>query len=197
MSKIRLTKSDAEIANMRLAGKHSGRALTDAMKQNWSTEKELHAFLDSMFRIRGCESEAYVPVIASGKNALSIHYTRNDAQIIENDMLLVDAGGSYGGYVADITRTWPSSGKFSDAQRDLYETMLKVQRTCVSLCTAQANLTLDDLHKVATRSLKEGLRNLGFDVTGDVSQLAENRKWSRLMPFRPWKYSSRIMLDIM
>jgi intermediate cleaving peptidase 55 len=67
MSSLRVTKSNAEIVNMRLAGRHSGRAMTDAMKQSWSTENELHAFLDSMFRIRGCESEAYVPVIAGGK----------------------------------------------------------------------------------------------------------------------------------
>jgi intermediate cleaving peptidase 55 len=76
---------------------------------------------------------------------------------------------SYGDYITDITRTWPASGKFTDAQKDLYETVLKVQRTCVSLCREDANLTLDDLHKVATRSLKDGLRDLGFDVTGDVN----------------------------
>ena len=74
----------------------------------------------------------------------------------------------YGGYITDITRTWPNSGKFTPAQRDLYEAVLSVQRSCVSLCRADSKLSLDDVHKVATRSLKDGLKDLGFDVSGGV-----------------------------
>ncbi|KAF2669850.1 putative metallopeptidase family M24 [Microthyrium microscopicum] len=171
MSEIRVLKSQAEVAVMRKAGQISGRVLTDAMRQPWETEKDLHAFLDYQFRIKGCDSEAYVPVVASGKNALGIHYVRNDEEINDGSMILTDAGGSYGGYITDITRTWPNSGKFTDLQRDLYETVLQVQRSCVALCREDANLSLDEIHNVATRSLKDGLKRLNFDVSGNAMDI--------------------------
>lgn len=67
--------------------------------------------------------------------------------------------------MADITRTWPVSGKFSTAQRDLYEAILTVQRRCMSLCRQDANLSLDELHAIASAELKDGLRQLGFNVS--------------------------------
>lgn len=74
----------------------------------------------------------------------------------------------YGGYIADITRTWPVNGKFTEAQKDLYEAILKVQRTCISLCRQRANVSLDKLHEIAENGLKEQLKQLGFDVSGTV-----------------------------
>jgi intermediate cleaving peptidase 55 len=75
----------------------------------------------------------------------------------------------YGGYISDITRTFPNSGKFSPAQKDLYEMVLRVQRSCVSLCREDAGLSLDKLHKIAEKGLRDGLQGLGFDVGGNVS----------------------------
>jgi len=80
----------------------------------------------------------------------------------------VDAGGEYGGYITDITRTWPVNGKFSDAQRDLYEMILRVQRSLVSLCREDADVTLDKLHRITENSLRDGLKALGFDMSGEV-----------------------------
>jgi len=74
----------------------------------------------------------------------------------------------YGGYISDITRTWPINGKFSAPQRDLYSVVLNVLRACVSLCGESAGLSLDRLHSIAENNLKEQLTQLGFDVTGDV-----------------------------
>jgi intermediate cleaving peptidase 55 len=71
LSQLRVTKSEAEISNMRNAGRWSGRAFTKAMGQSWSTEKNLHTFLDYHFKINGCEEEAYEPVIAGGKVPLN------------------------------------------------------------------------------------------------------------------------------
>ena len=70
----------------------------------------------------------------------------------------------YGGYVADITRAWPVNGKFSAAQKELYEMVLGVQRKCISLCRQDANLSLDRLHGIAEAGLQEGLSQLGFDL---------------------------------
>lgn len=86
-------KSDAEIANMRKAGQASGRAFTEAMRQAWTTEKDLNAFLEYTFKRNGCDASAYVPVVAGGRNASQIHYVRNDDVLLDNDLVLADAGG--------------------------------------------------------------------------------------------------------
>lgn len=151
---------------MRKAGQASGRGFTAAMRHSYGLEKELGAFLDSMFKLNGCDGPAYVPVIAGGKNALSIHYVRNDDALKPEDLILVDAGGEYGGYITDITRTWPNNGVFSQEQKDLYEVVLKVQRSCISLCRQDANVSLDKIHKIAEKGLKDGLKQLGFDTSG-------------------------------
>ena len=80
-------------------------------------------------------------------------------------MVLVDAGGEHGGYITDITRTWPVSGKFSPAQRDLYNAVLSTQRHCIALCRANAGLSLDRLHNLAESHLADCLRQLGFEDT--------------------------------
>jgi intermediate cleaving peptidase 55 len=73
-----------------------------------------------------------------------------------------------GGYISDITRTWPVNGKFSDPQRDLYNAVLNVHRTCLALCREDANLSLDKLHSIAENGLKDQLKQLGFDLSGSV-----------------------------
>ncbi|KAG9246933.1 peptidase M24, structural domain-containing protein [Calycina marina] len=165
MNDLRIIKSPAEIANMRMAGKISGRTITNAMRRRWTKEKDLGAFLDYDFKLGGCEATAYFPVVAGGKNALRIHYVRNDDVLRDGEIVLVDAGGEYGGYITDITRTWPISGKFSDPQRDLYEMILRVQRSSVSLCRESANMTLDKIHQVTEQGLRDGLKQLGFDMS--------------------------------
>lgn len=101
-------------------------------------------------------------------------------------MVLVDGGGvsgfsiletdsdtnrlqEWGTYISDITRTWPVNGKFSDPQRDLYNAVLNVHRSCVSLCRESAGLSLDRLHSIAEDGLRDQLQQLGFDVSGSVS----------------------------
>ncbi|KIN01242.1 hypothetical protein OIDMADRAFT_180080 [Oidiodendron maius Zn] len=171
MNEIRVIKSEAEISNMRLAGKVSGRAFTNAMRCRWSKEKDLAAFLDYDFKIGGCETTAYPPVIAGGRNASIIHYIRNNDVLKDGELVLVDAGGEYGGYIADITRSWPVNGKFSGPQKDLYEAILRVQRSSVSLCRESANLTLDKIHHITERGLRDTLKQLGFDMSGDALQV--------------------------
>lgn len=171
MNDVRVMKSEAEITNMRLAGKISGRAFTNAMRQKWTREKDLGGFLDYDFKIGGCDTTAYVPVVAGGKNALSIHYVRNNNILQDGQMVLVDAGGEYGGYIADITRSWPINGKFTEPQRDLYETILKVQRSSISLCRENANMTLDTIHQITENGLRDGLKSLGFNISGNAMDI--------------------------
>lgn len=168
MHQLRVSKSGAEAAVMRTAGKMSGRSYNEAMRRGFVGEKELADFLEYEFKKHGCDGSAYVPVVAGGENALSIHYTSNNSLFKEGDMVLVDAGGHYGGYVTDITRTWPVSGKFTDAQKDLYTAVLNVQRNCVKLCRETLGMSLDDIHRVSEVELREELRQLGFDLSGNA-----------------------------
>ncbi|OLN85162.1 Intermediate cleaving peptidase 55 [Colletotrichum chlorophyti] len=165
VNSLRSIKSPAEVANMRRAGQISGRVITDAMRRSWTREKDLHAFLDYRFVADGCDGPAYVPVVAGGQNGLCIHYVVNNNVLRDGEMVLVDAGGEYGTYITDISRTWPVNGKFTPAQRDLYEAVLTVQRASVSLCRENANLSLDDIHDHTAKGLLEQLKSLGFDIT--------------------------------
>ena len=172
MHRLRAIKSSAEVANMRRAGQISGRAITDAMRRPWTKEKDLHAFLDYQFTINGCEGSAYIPVIAGGERANCIHYTVNNNVFREGEFILVDAGGQYGTYITDISRTWPVAGRFTAPQRDLYEAILKVQRASVALCRQDARMSLEDIHGVTVRGLIEQLKAIGFDVSGsNINQL--------------------------
>ncbi|KAG5300122.1 xaa-pro dipeptidase [Histoplasma capsulatum G186AR] len=168
LNELRIFKSEGEIRNMRKVGQASGRAFTEAMRRQFAKEKDIHAFLEYQFKANGCDGLAFIPVIAGGQNALSIHYVRNDDVLRKGNMVLVDGGGEYGGYIADITRTWPVNGKFSEPQKDLYNAILSVQRTCISLCRESAGLSLDMLHRIAEKGLREQLKALGFDVSGDA-----------------------------
>lgn len=172
LNTLRAVKSPAEIANMRRAGQISGRAITAAMARQWAKEKDLHSFLDYEFTRNGCDGPAYIPVVAGGARANCIHYTVNNQVFRKGELILVDAGGEYGTYVTDISRTWPASGKFTPAQRDLYEAVLKVQRTSVSLCRESANLSLQDIHDITANALADQLQALGFGTSrASIDQL--------------------------
>lgn len=169
MNALRVVKSDAEIGLMRKAGQLSGRAITSAMSRTFAGERDLMIDIETGFLRNGLDRSAYVPVVAGGKNGLSIHYVSNDCLFRNDDeMVLIDAGGEASGYATDISRTWPVRGRFSDAQRDLYSVVLDVQRKCIKMASASAKISLDQLHREAERGLRDGLVRLGFDITGDV-----------------------------
>ncbi|KAJ5594934.1 uncharacterized protein N7459_001142 [Penicillium hispanicum] len=168
LNEMRAFKSENEVVHLRRLGQASGRAFTESMRKTFSMEKDLCSFLEYQFKMNGADTSAFVPVVAGGQNALSIHYTRNDDALKDGDLVLVDGGGELGGYISDITRTWPVNGKFSGPQRDLYSAVLNVHRTCLSLCRESSKLSLDKLHGIAENSLKDQLKQLGFDLSGSA-----------------------------
>ncbi|RMZ84550.1 hypothetical protein DV737_g1228, partial [Chaetothyriales sp. CBS 132003] len=168
MNNLRAFKSAAELELMRAAGRASGRAHTDLMRHDWTRERQLDAFFRYRCVAHGCDTQAFEPVAAGGKNALGIHYIRNDDVLHSGNLVLVDGGGKYGGYIADITRTWPVGARFSAPQRDLYQAVLNVQRSLISLCRSDANINLDKLHSIAERQLAEQLKQIGFDMSGSA-----------------------------
>lgn len=171
-------KSDCEIEVMHAAASISSRAINKAIAKVGSdaplhTEKSLAKYLEYQFVVGGCDKQAYIPVVASGKNALTIHYTRNDDLLYKDETVFIDAGGKLGGYCADISRSWPNSTQgFSQPQRDIYEVVLNVNKKCIDLCHSQDGISLHDIHLKSVEYLTKELRNLtGFQsvTEGQVS----------------------------
>ncbi|KAI9332618.1 xaa-pro dipeptidase app [Zopfochytrium polystomum] len=159
---LRAVKSDAEIAVMRDAGRITGRAFVEAMQASRPgvAEYELYAAVEYGVRRRGADGLAYVPVVAAGENALTLHYVMNKMRARDGDLVLVDAGGEYGGYASDVTRTWPVSGKFAKPQRELYEAVLRIQKECIKRCTESANVSLEDLQRLTVELARSECQRL-------------------------------------
>ncbi|KAG1462093.1 hypothetical protein G6F56_005589 [Rhizopus delemar] len=168
IQELRMIKSHSEIEAMKKSGLISSKAFVEAMK--WTkpglTEAQLWAKFDYETRMRGSSVLAYVPVIAGGPNALSLHYVRNDMELKDNDLVLVDCGGEYNGYASDITRTWPVNGKFTEAQKELYQAILNVNKECIKLCTESTNISLHGIHSQSVSLMKQELEKIGFNVSG-------------------------------
>ncbi|XP_052278320.1 xaa-Pro aminopeptidase 3-like isoform X2 [Dreissena polymorpha] len=147
IEQMRLIKSTAEIKLMTQTTQMASKAFIEVMRASKPNVNEsfLYAKMDYECRIRGAEFLAYPPVVAGGDRANVIHYTRNNCLINDGELVLMDAGCEYHGYTSDITRTWPVSGKFTKAQRLLYECVLEVQEALLGLCTPQYSLA--DLYK--------------------------------------------------
>ncbi|KAJ3162434.1 hypothetical protein HDU86_004915 [Geranomyces michiganensis] len=177
LNDLRLSKSPAETAVMRQAGRITGRAFVDMMKATKPGvgEHDLWAVAEHSVKRRGASRLAYVPVVAGGKNALTIHYVLNDQLLDDGTMVLVDAGGEYGGYASDVTRTWPVNGKFSKEQRALYNAVLRVQRTCIAKCSGDAAVSLDDLQREAFELLRGECSTL-------FGRTLSNKEMNRLYP---------------
>jgi Xaa-Pro aminopeptidase len=122
-------------------------------------EYEVEATLRSVFRASGSERVAYEPIVASGPNATVLHYVKNQRQMQAGELLLIDAGCEFGYYAADVTRTFPVSGRFTPAQREIYELVLRAQKAAI--LAAGPGVTLDTVHQAATRVMCEGLTSLG------------------------------------
>jgi len=128
----------------------------DASQQ--MSEHHLSSIFEHSIRLRGAKGHAYVPVVACGNNALSLHYTANKQTLENGKLIMMDAGAEFGGYVSDITRTWPINGQFSEGQKSLYGIVLSIHRECVkSLAT---RMSLDDIHQLSETLFAVKLKSL-------------------------------------
>lgn len=162
----RLIKGEVDLAGLRKAAEISAEAHLEAMRfaQPGRWEYQVQAALEYVFRMRGSSRDGYPSIVAGGANAVVLHYTENNAQLGEGDLLLIDAGAEYAYYSADITRTFPVSGTFSDPQRAIYEIVLAAQQAAFAEC--RPGSTLKAGHDAARRVLSEGLIDLGLVPRG-------------------------------
>lgn len=179
----RLIKSADEVALMRKAGKISAAGHLRAMQRcrPGMFEYQVQAEMEYEFRLAGSPYNAYPSIVAGGANACILHYVENGAVLEEGDLLLIDAGAEYGCYAADISRTFPVSGRFSAEQRALYDVVLAAQHAAFDEC--YAGNTWDDPHRAAIKVLTQGLLDEKL-LQGSLEENLETEGYNRFYMHR-------------
>jgi Xaa-Pro aminopeptidase len=159
---MRLFKAPEEIETLERAIAIAGEAHVAAMRetQPGAFEYEIEALIDYTFRRRGASGPAYPSIVASGPNATVLHYVENTRQMRDGELLLIDAGAEYGGYCADVTRTFPVGTRFDGRPRALYDVVLAAQEAAIE--TVRPGVPFDEPHQRALEVLVDGLRALGL-----------------------------------
>jgi len=176
LHEMRVLKSSDEIEIMQRAADIAAEAHVEAMKsvRAGMMEYEVEAMLEAYFRKQGAAGSSYTSIVGGGGNATVLHYIDNKDQLKDGDLLLVDAGAEYKGYASDITRTFPINGKFTAAQRDIYDLVLKCQKSCVDM--VRPGVRLEDLKTHSIEILTEGMVELGL-LKGEPAKLIEEKKY--------------------
>ena len=179
IAEMRLRKSPAEIELMRHASRVSSRAHVESMRsaKPGVGEWQLQAIIEGCFMWNG-QSWAYPSIVGYGENATILHYHANNAVCDGDGIVLIDAGSEYEGYAADITRSWPVSGSFSESQKAIYQIVLDAQKAAIAACVVGA--AYNEPHITARRVLAEGLIKLGIIEQSLDEALAEDgelNKW--------------------
>jgi len=180
LDEMRLLKDEGEIAIMRRAALISGNAHARAMRATrpGMHEYEVEAELLYEFRRNGSQAPAYSSIVASGANACVLHYSANNALCKDGDLLLIDAGCELDGYASDITRTFPVNGRFSAAQKRLYELVLASQ--AAALAAVQPGARYTNIHEAAVKVLAQGMLDLGLldkNGSGSVDDVIADKRY--------------------
>jgi Xaa-Pro aminopeptidase len=178
LHEMRLIKSADEVELMQRAADIAAEGHREAMKaaRPGMKEYELEALIEFIFRRNGAAAPAYTSIVGSGANATVLHYINNDATLKDGDLLLIDAGAEYQGYASDITRTFPVNGRFTSAQRDIYDLVLQTQVDCVE--RARPGISMEELKSHSIELLTEGMVRLGL-LEGEPQKLIEEKKYEQ------------------
>ena len=162
LHEMRLIKSETELAVMRAAGQVSAQAHALAMQTctPGHFEYQLEATIMHHFAQHGCRQPAYSTIVGSGANACVLHYIANKDPLREGDLVLIDAGCELDYYAADITRTFPVSGTFSEPQKQLYELVLAAMEACFAVI--RPGTAFEAVHDASVRVIAQGLIDLGI-----------------------------------
>ncbi|XP_074865753.1 xaa-Pro aminopeptidase 3 isoform X3 [Carettochelys insculpta] len=162
VQQLRLIKSAAEIERMKVAGRVTSQAFIETMFASKSPVNEafLYAKFDFECRARGADILAYPPVVAGGNRSNTLHYVKNNQLIKDGEMVLLDGGCESSCYVSDITRTWPINGRFTAPQAELYQAVLDIQSSCLSLCSP--GVSLENIYSLMLSLMGQKLKELGI-----------------------------------
>ena len=181
IAEMRLIKSNAEIEQMKFASDVSSLAHIAAMRHGGknATENQLQSVIEGFFRYAGTSGWSYPSIVGSGENATILHYKENNSPCTNGDVVLIDAGAEFRGYAADITRSWPTDGTFTDPQKELYQIVLDAQIAAINECVPGNPYTAP--HEAARKVLAEGLIKIGV-----ISQTLEEALDSKSGQLKDW-----------
>ncbi|KAI0181115.1 peptidase M24, structural domain-containing protein [Hypoxylon sp. FL1284] len=181
VEECRVVKDEYEIALIKKANEISGaahRAVLEKVK-NAKNEYELEGVFVGTSISHGAKKQAYPSIVASGRAAATLHYVHNDKDLAGKELLLLDAGAEWNCYAADITRTFPISGRFTERSRAIYEIVLQMQTDCIAMLKEGADW--DEVHLQAHRIAIDGLLSLGI-LKGDRKEILEARTSTAFLP---------------
>jgi Xaa-Pro aminopeptidase len=183
LHEMRLIKTADDLRFARRAAQISAEAHALAMQacRPGMWEYELEALIEYHFRKNGCLSPGYPTIVGSGANTTILHYNTNTEQIKDGDLVLIDAGAEFGFYTGDITRTFPASGRFSEAQREIYQLVLDAQIAAVAMVAP--GVTANEIHDRTVKILTEGLIRLGL-LKGDIQELIKEGNYKKFYMHR-------------
>lgn len=175
---MRLHKTPGEVEFMQKAATISCEAHILAMQKTkpGMNEFQVESLIEAYMRENGASGVAYNSIIGGGENATILHYVENNRPLNDGDLLLVDAGAEYNGYAADITRTFPVNGKYSKAQREVYDVVLDVQLQCIE-ATKTGN-TVMKRQELSIELLTEGMKKLGL-LKGKTKELIKKKSYMK------------------
>jgi Xaa-Pro aminopeptidase len=190
---MRLVKEPAELELMRESGRLAAQGHLAAMRmaRPGVGEWELEAAVDGTYRRAGAWGPSYPTIVGSAVNGTILHYTSNDRVVEDGDLVLIDAGAELGNYCSDITRTFPVNGRFTPAQRALYDVVAAAEEAGIA-AVAPGN-TFQGVHDAAVRVMVKGLADLGLLPGGDVDALIEDGGYKR---FNTHQTSHWLGLDV-
>jgi Xaa-Pro aminopeptidase len=183
LSELRLRKSPAEINAMRQAAAITISAHQRAMHYvrpgvwEYQVEAEIH----HQFMSAGARAPSYPSIIGGGSNSCILHYTENNGQLQDGDLVLIDAGAEYDYYAADITRTFPVNGTFNPQQKIIYELVLAAQEAAIAM--VRPGVSWIAIHHAAVRVITSGLLDLGL-LEGKLDVLIEEETYKRFYMHR-------------
>jgi len=188
----RLFKSPGELKIMRKAGAITTAAHHRAMRncKPGMTEAQLEAELVHEFMTSGARHAAYPSIVGGGANACVLHYIDNRDTLRAGDLVLIDAGCEYQHYAADVTRTFPVNGKFSEPQAALYDLVLRAQLAAIDACRAGNAFNIP--HETAVGIMVDGLIEFGI-LEGERADVIEGERYKT---FCPHKTSHWLGLDV-
>ncbi|WP_027148416.1 Xaa-Pro aminopeptidase [Methylobacter tundripaludum] len=183
LHEMRLFKSPEELKLMRRAADVSANAHVKAMQRckPGLYEYQIEAEIIYNFIQDGLRAVAYPSIVAGGKNACVLHYTENADKLKSGDLLLIDAGAECDHYAADITRTFPVSGRFSEPQKQLYQLVLDAQTAAIA--QIKPGLPWHLAHDASVEVLTKGLVSLGL-LKGKVTKLIKDEKYKQFYMHR-------------
>jgi Xaa-Pro aminopeptidase len=206
LDEMRLVKDAGEIATMRRAAQISAGAHIRAMRfcaerfrhgADSVREYELEAELLHEFRRHGAQSPAYASIVAAGANACVLHYTPGDAQLRPGELCLIDAGCEFDGYASDITRTFPATGRFTAAQREIFDIVLAAKASAIAATRPGARQR--DAHTAAVRVLSQGLLDCGLldrNKVGDLEAVIDSAAYRQFFMHGTGHWIGRDVHDV-